>query len=105
MTKTSKKSFDPQLLKDLLKSAEGKELFGKPGFFQQLKESLVNEALQAEMDHHLGYERHSREEKNDENRRNGHFEKQVLEEQRNDESHVYPAIGSHTRRGHSESFH
>jgi len=52
---------------------EGKELIGPDGVFTELLQSLVNAALEGEMDHHLSEER-SRGEKN---RRNGRGEKQV----------------------------
>lgn len=80
MTKANvkNKTIDPQLIKQLLEHADSGEFFGKDGFFQQLKQSLVNGILNAEMDHHLGFEKHSRNEKPTDNRRNGAYAKKIL---------------------------
>lgn len=72
------KTIDPQLIKQLLEHADSGEFFGKDGFFQQLKQSLVNGILNAEMDYHLGFEKHSRDEKPTDNRRNGAYAKKIL---------------------------
>lgn len=42
------KNYDPS-------NPEG--LIGKDGLFNNLKKALIEKALEAEMDHHLGYER------------------------------------------------
>lgn len=51
-------NIDKNLLKKLLNalSDQGIELFGQDGLFEQLKKSLVNEILEAEMEHHLDME-------------------------------------------------
>ena len=78
-TKTKKRNnLDPSLLKELIKQAEGSELFGQEGFFQKLKESLVNQFLEGEMEHHLGYEKHAKDPKTTDNRRNGYYSKKVI---------------------------
>ena len=76
--KEAQKKVDPKLIKALLENAEKEELFGKEGFFQQLKQALVNEMLQGEMNHHLGYVKHDKSPKGTENRRNGTYPKQVI---------------------------
>lgn len=76
MTKSKQKN--QELIQALVKQANGQELFGKNGFFQQLKEQLVNGVLEGEMEHHLGYEKHSKATKSDDNYRNGHYDKEVI---------------------------
>ena len=47
-TKTTKKSKDtlsPKLIEEILQHADGQDLFGAEGFFQQLKRGLVNGAM------------------------------------------------------------
>ncbi len=80
-TKTTKKSKDtlsPKLIEEILQHADGKELFGAEGFFQQLKRGLVNGMLEGEMEHHLGYQKHDKSYKAADNRRNGHYSKTVI---------------------------
>ena len=76
MTK-NKDKIDPKIIREILKSAGDQEVFGSKGFFQELKKSLVNEILEGEMSHHLGYGKHSKEEKAENNRRNGSYKKDV----------------------------
>ena len=82
MTKTKTKNpadnLSPELLQALVEQAEGQELFGADGFFQQLKRSLVNGMLEGEMDHHLNYPKHDKAPKPTHNRRNGHYAKTVI---------------------------
>ena len=67
----------PELLRELLSHAGEQDLFGRDGFFHQLKQSLANGMLEGEMEHHLGYEKHDKSAKDLENRRNGHYTKLV----------------------------
>jgi len=81
MTKDTKKSKDalsPKLIEEILQHADGQELFGVQGFFQQLKRGLVNGMLEGEMEHHLGYQKHDKSSKSADNRRNGHYSKTVI---------------------------
>ena len=57
-----------QLLKDY-KSPE--DVPGENGLLKQLTKALPERAMQAELTHHLGYEKHSPEGKNSGNSRNG----------------------------------
>jgi len=75
--KNIKRSRDP-LLQAILSQAGDQEFFGKEGFFQQLKQRLVNEMLEGELEEDLGYNKHSRSDKDDDNRRNGYYPKQVI---------------------------
>ena len=52
-------------------------LFGRDGFFHQLKQDIVNGILEGEMEHHIGYEKHDRSPKQVTNRRNGYSKKRV----------------------------
>ena len=82
MTKTKtnkiKNDLSPELIEELLRHADGQELFGTEGFFQQLKRGLVNGMLEGEMDHHLQYPKHAKVPKDTDNRRNGHYPKTVI---------------------------
>ena len=57
-----------QLLKDY-KSPE--DVLGENGLLKQLTRAVLQRAMQAELTHHLGYEKHSPEGKNSGNSRNG----------------------------------
>jgi putative transposase len=61
-----------QLLKDY-KSPE--DVLGENGLLKQLTRAVLQRAMQAELTHHLGYEKHSPEGKNSGNSRNGESRK------------------------------
>ncbi len=70
--------FPPEVLDQLLdgsKSAE--EMFGSDGLLQRLAKALVERSLQAEMTHHLGYEKHDPAGHHSGNTRNGASAKTV----------------------------
>src|SRR5829696_8318564 len=68
----------PELLDELLKDYKSPEdMFGNDGLLQQLTKAVVERALQGEMTHHLGYERHAPEGKNTGNSRNGKSSKKI----------------------------
>ena len=54
------------------------EMFGEGGLIKTLTSRLLNKALEAEMDHHLGYRKNSVAGTNSGNSRNGHTKKKVL---------------------------
>lgn len=62
----------------MIEQVGGQELFGQQGFFQRLKESLVNGMLEGEIDHHLGCNKHDKTPKVTQNRRNGHYAKSII---------------------------
>ncbi len=68
----------PILPKDFFKQFKNKEQF--QGFFQTLFKQGIEAILQAELDEHLGYEKHSVEGYNSGNSRNGTFAKTVKTE-------------------------
>lgn len=80
-SKNKLNNIDQNLIKELINQAGGQNLFGRDGFFQQLKQSLANGMLEGEIEHHLGYEKHDKSPKNNSNRRNGHYSKTVLSDE------------------------
>lgn len=62
----------PQLLDELLKDYQKPDdLLGQDGLLQQLTKALVERALDGELTHHLGYEKHEATGDNSGNSRNG----------------------------------
>jgi putative transposase len=73
-----------ELLDELLKEYKRPEdLIGEGGLLKELTKRLVERAMEAEMTHHLGYEKHSPDGKNTGNSRNGKTEKTVITDQGN----------------------
>lgn len=70
-----------ELLDELLKEVDNpEELFGKDGLIKELTARLVEQVLEGEMTHHLGYEKHNPSGRNSGNNRNGHGKKQLKDE-------------------------
>jgi putative transposase len=64
--------FSPELLDELLKDyKKPDDLLGQDGLLQQLTKALVERALDGELTHHLGYEKHDSSGDNSGNSRNG----------------------------------
>lgn len=62
----------PELLDELLKDyRQPEDLLGQDGLLQQLTKALVERALDGELTHHLGYEKHDAAGDNSGNSRNG----------------------------------
>ena len=81
MTKKSTKEKDviDQILDQLdLHDMTQEELFRAAGLAKKLTSRLLNKALEAEMDTHLGYRKHSSEGDGSGNSRNGYSEKTVI---------------------------
>lgn len=77
MTNTHQE-FDPKVLDTLVQNCTTqKDLFGKEGLFASLKRALVQRVLEAEMTHHLGYNKHEKAGKSAENARNGTTQKRL----------------------------
>ena len=67
-----------EMLDGLIGSAKTQEdLFGSDGILKELSKRLMERMLEAEMTHHLGYEKHASEGKNTGNSRNGKTRKTV----------------------------
>ena len=69
-----------KIVEELLSKADPSELFGKDGLFNQLKKQVVERVLESELDHELGYSKHSKTPKANKNRRNGSYEKTVIDD-------------------------
>lgn len=81
---TKAKTTNPWIEKavtELLSKSDPSQIFGKEGIFQELKKQLVNKILEQEMEVHVGYGKHSKEEKEFSNRRNGSYEKTLIDEE------------------------
>ena len=112
MMPTKRKKREPkfahELLDELIRrggSAEG--LLGSGGLLHELKGALMERMLQAELDEHLGYEKHAKGESETGNNRNGAFGKTVntesgpvrIEVPRDREGTFEPAlVPKHVRR-------
>lgn len=79
----SKKAIQPnisdQLIAELVSQVDPKEILSKDGLFAQLKKKIVEKVMQSELDHELGYGKHSKTTKDTENRRNGSYSKTVID--------------------------
>jgi putative transposase len=65
-------AISPKLVDEILKDYQSpSDLLGDNGLLQQLTKALLERALQGELSHHLGYEKHSPKGKNSGNSRNG----------------------------------
>ena len=52
----------PQLIDELLQDYQTPDdLLGQDGLLQQLTKAIVERALQGELTHHLGYDKHAKE--------------------------------------------
>src|ERR1044071_3794218 len=75
MTKESS-SINTDLIDQLLKDNHSPDdVLGENGLLKQLTKAVLERAMQAELSHHLGYEKHSLKGKNSGNSRNGNSKK------------------------------
>ena len=58
------------------------DIFGQDGIIKDLTKRVVERALNAEMDHHLGYEKHSKAGDNSGDSRNGTSKKTIIADNR-----------------------
>lgn len=65
------------------------ELFGQNGLIKALTSRLLNRVLEAEMDAHLGYKKHSNVGDNSGNSRNGYSKKTVLTQDQEVENSIF----------------
>lgn len=78
-------NFREELLDEILKDynhQNPEELIGNNGLLKQLKQAVIQRALEGEMTHHLGYDKHSKVDRDfgvsNNNYRNGHSTKRVI---------------------------
>jgi putative transposase len=70
--------FTPELLDQLMKDYKAPDdLLGQDGLLQQLTKALLERALEGELTHHLGYNKHSSQGDNSGNSRNGSSSKTI----------------------------
>ncbi|MSO13296.1 putative transposase for insertion sequence element ISRM3-like [Rickettsiales endosymbiont of Trichoplax sp. H2] len=83
--KVSKKTTDTatKLVDELLSQVDPSEILAKDGLFSKLKKQLVERVLQSELEHELGYDKHSKKEKKSGNRRNGSYNKTIIDNEGN----------------------
>ena len=79
LDKEDSSSATSKLVEDLLLKSDPSDLFGIEGLFNKLKKQMVEKVLESELDHELGYSRHSKESKSITNRRNGSYRKSLLD--------------------------
>lgn len=63
------------------KNLSAEQITGNEGLLKLLTKKIVEKAMSAEMDHHLGYSKHSPAGKNSGNSRNGKSKKTIITEQ------------------------
>jgi len=79
MAKIQKDRIREELLDKLLKDYKNPEdLLGKNGIFAELKKRLLERAMEAEMEDHLGYPKNGKSPESNDNCRNGHSSKKVI---------------------------
>jgi len=64
-------------LDELLTGKSMEEIVGPGGLLKQLTKALIERAMNAELNHHLGYEKHAPEGRGSGNNRNGRSRKKV----------------------------
>lgn len=69
--------FDEKALKELVKGKTKEEILGENGLIKSFVKTMVEAALKSELDTHLGYEKHAKENKEIENSRNGYGKKTI----------------------------
>ena len=74
-----KYKINDQLIEKLISQVNPAEVLSKNGLFSRLKKRIIEKMLEAEIDHELGYKRHSREKKEAPNRRNGNYGKTIID--------------------------
>ena len=70
-----------KLVDELLSQVDPSEILSKDGLFSKLKKQLVERVLQSELEHELGYGKHSKDEKKSNNRRNGSYNKTIIDKE------------------------
>src|SRR5260370_29418121 len=69
--------FNEKALKTLVAGKSREEMLGEGGILKGLVKSLIEAAMNAELDHHLGYEKHEKRPPGADNARNGRTSKKL----------------------------
>jgi len=78
MSKKDTKQLSDALLDEILKDYKNPEdFFGDNGILKSLQKRLLERIMESELDHDLGYSKHSHEGNNSGNSRNGYGEKTI----------------------------
>ena len=68
-----------KLVDELLSQVDPSEILSKDGLFSKLKKQLVERVLQSKIEHELGNDKHSKKDKKGPNRRNGSYNKTIID--------------------------
>ena len=83
VTKNNTEATTSKLVDELLSQVDPSEILSKDGLFSKLKKQLIERVLQSELDHELGYDKHSKKGKKSSNRRNGSYNKTIIDNEGN----------------------
>lgn len=83
VTKNNTDTTTNKLVDELLSQVGPSEILSKDGLFSKLKKQLVERVFQGELEHELGYGKHSKKEKKSNNRRNGNYNKTIIDNEGN----------------------
>ena len=83
VTKNNTEATTSKLVDELLSQVDPSEILSKDGLFSKLKKQLIERVLQSELEHELGYDKHSKKGKKSSNRRNGSYNKTILDNEGN----------------------
>lgn len=67
------------MLEQFLQNNMPEDMRGLEDLFQKLKKQIIERILTSELDHELGYSKHSKEYKAEDNRRNGSYNKTIID--------------------------
>ena len=68
-----------KLVEELISGINPSDILKKDGLFSKLKKQIIERVLEGELEHELGYRKNSKEEKNGANRRNGKYDKTIID--------------------------
>ena len=60
VTKNNTEATTSKLVNELLSQVDSSEILSKDGLFSKLKKQLIERVLQSELEHELGYDKHSK---------------------------------------------
>jgi len=83
VTKNNTEATTSKLVDELLSQVDPSEILSKDGLFSKLKKQLIERVLQSELEHELGYDKHSKKSKKNSNRRNGSYNKTIIDNEGN----------------------